>query len=598
MPGDEIFDSIRLRRDSVDFTQWPKLSCGDANQLDLDVSDLCLDGDRSLQFQGNGQIRTAGSLRILTDSPAATEKLTILPNGNVGIGNVAPTTKLEVSGTVKATTFQGDGSTLTGIVQKAGDTITGSLAVQNNLMVQGDLDLGDADSDEVRIRGTVRSTHSSGTLQIGNPMKVTGVVTANKFVGDGSGLTGLTGSTQWVNGASGSISYSGGNVGIGITPIAPLQIAGGNWNPDNTEGDLRLGDTTYKFKIGIAKGGGGAGDVRLRAQGGTNRLMLGGGAFDALFIQNNDVSIPSGRLSFGAQVRQMINLWNQDYGIGVQSGTTYFRSGANFCWFKGGSHSDARDNPGGGTRLMALNESGDLILSARTNPRGASLGSLCRALVDLGNQLSINHGNDFSNGIVLNNGQVSVVGSIVTAIQFRGTLVGAKVGYVVDQFINNLEETLEEGDVVVLGDNQTSLYYGDTNDVPIPEVDLTETIYDTRACGIVSQVYAGLPTDRDEESNEASNFKTFTPEEQAELDITKVKPGQIGTMVTLGTYAYCKVDADIAPIKIGDLLTTSPTKGHAQKVLDRPAAIGAIIAKALAPLDQGKGKIPVMVTLQ
>jgi hypothetical protein len=60
MPGEEIFDSIRLRSDSVDFTQWPKLSCGDANQLDLDVSDLRLDADRSLQFQGNGQIRTGG----------------------------------------------------------------------------------------------------------------------------------------------------------------------------------------------------------------------------------------------------------------------------------------------------------------------------------------------------------------------------------------------------------------------------------------------------------------------------------------------------------------------------------------------------------
>ncbi|MBD2037671.1 tail fiber domain-containing protein [Leptolyngbya sp. FACHB-321] len=334
MPGEEIFDSIRLRSDSVDFTQWPKLSCGDANQLDLDVSDLRLDGDRSLQFQGNGQIRTAGSLRILTDSPVATERLTILPNGNVGIGNVAPTTKLEVSGTVKANRFEGN------------------------------------------------------------------------FAGDGSGLTNLSVTpSQWQNGAGGMIFYSAGNVGIGITPIAPLHIAGGNWNPDNTEGDLRLGDTTYKFKIGIARGGGGAGDVRLRAQGGTNRLMLGGGAFDALFIQNNDVSVPSGRLSFGATVRQMINLWNQEYGIGVQSGTTYFRSGANFCWFKGGSHNDARDNPGGGTRLMALNEFGDLILSARTNPSVSPSGSLCRALVDGGRKLIINIDNDYSQGVDIVNGR-------------------------------------------------------------------------------------------------------------------------------------------------------------------------------------------------
>jgi hypothetical protein len=69
-------------------------------------------------------------------------------------------------------------------------------------------------------------------------------------------------------------------------------------------------------------------------------------------------------------------------------------------------------------------------------------------------------------------------------------------------------------------------------------------------------------------------------------------------MVTLGAFAYCKVDADLAAIAPGDLLTTSPTKGHAQKVLQPGQALGAIIGKALAALDAGKGKIPVLVMLQ
>ena len=69
-------------------------------------------------------------------------------------------------------------------------------------------------------------------------------------------------------------------------------------------------------------------------------------------------------------------------------------------------------------------------------------------------------------------------------------------------------------------------------------------------------------------------------------------------MVTLGAYAHCKVDADIAPIRLGDLLTTSPTKGHAQKVLEPSQAIGAILGKALGALDNGRGKIPVLVMLQ
>lgn len=59
-----------------------------------------------------------------------------------------------------------------------------------------------------------------------------------------------------------------------------------------------------------------------------------------------------------------------------------------------------------------------------------------------------------------------------------------------------------------------------------------------------------------------------------------------------------KVDADIASIKIGDLLTTSPTKGHAQKVLEPEKAVGTIIGKAHGSLKKGKGKIPVLVMLQ
>ncbi len=69
-------------------------------------------------------------------------------------------------------------------------------------------------------------------------------------------------------------------------------------------------------------------------------------------------------------------------------------------------------------------------------------------------------------------------------------------------------------------------------------------------------------------------------------------------MVTLGCFAHCEVDATIAPIEVGDLLTTSRTKGHAQKVQEPEKAIGAIIGKALGSLSRGKGKIPVQVTLQ
>jgi hypothetical protein len=61
---------------------------------------------------------------------------------------------------------------------------------------------------------------------------------------------------------------------------------------------------------------------------------------------------------------------------------------------------------------------------------------------------------------------------------------------------------------------------------------------------------------------------------------------------------FCKVDADFGKIAVGDLLTTSPTPGHAMKAGDQQRAFGAIVGKALRPLQQGRGLIPILIALQ
>ena len=61
---------------------------------------------------------------------------------------------------------------------------------------------------------------------------------------------------------------------------------------------------------------------------------------------------------------------------------------------------------------------------------------------------------------------------------------------------------------------------------------------------------------------------------------------------------YCQADADIEPIGVGDLLTTSPTCGHAMRALDPSKAFGTVIGKALKPLGSGQSMIPILVTLQ
>jgi len=68
--------------------------------------------------------------------------------------------------------------------------------------------------------------------------------------------------------------------------------------------------------------------------------------------------------------------------------------------------------------------------------------------------------------------------------------------------------------------------------------------------------------------------------------------------VALMGKVFCKVDAQFGAIEVGDLLTTSPTPGHAMKTIDPSKAFGAVIGKALRPLNAGQGLIPILITLQ
>ncbi|MFN0107281.1 MAG: hypothetical protein ACKVZH_00380 [Blastocatellia bacterium] len=87
-----------------------------------------------------------------------------------------------------------------------------------------------------------------------------------------------------------------------------------------------------------------------------------------------------------------------------------------------------------------------------------------------------------------------------------------------------------------------------------------------------------------------------------------VKPGmmmgQTGTLadgkypVALSGRVYVWVDATRGAVRPGDLLTTSPTPGHAMKAGNSAKAQGAIIGKAMTELKSGKGLVLTLVTLQ
>lgn len=123
-------------------------------------------------------------------------------------------------------------------------------------------------------------------------------------------------------------------------------------------------------------------------------------------------------------------------------------------------------------------------------------------------------------------------------------------------------DAVEPGSVMVLDDDG--------------RLQLSHSAYDTRVAGIVSGAGSYKPALVLDKQPDAAN----------RLPIALV--GKV----------FCKVDAHYGAIKIGDLLTTSPTAGHAMKVSTPSKAFGAVIGKALRPFDSGVGMIPVLVALQ
>jgi hypothetical protein len=68
--------------------------------------------------------------------------------------------------------------------------------------------------------------------------------------------------------------------------------------------------------------------------------------------------------------------------------------------------------------------------------------------------------------------------------------------------------------------------------------------------------------------------------------------------VALTGRVYCWADASYGKIQPGDLLTTSDTLGHTMKAADYNKAQGAVLGKAMTKLDEGRGLVLVLVTLQ
>jgi hypothetical protein len=153
-----------------------------------------------------------------------------------------------------------------------------------------------------------------------------------------------------------------------------------------------------------------------------------------------------------------------------------------------------------------------------------------------------------------------------------------------------------EGDVEVTGD--ISLTNGDcAEDFDIAESELK--CVETGTVMVLNKKGSLQPSNQEYDKKVAgviSGARGYKP--AIVLDRQPSQNNHHRAPVALIGKVYCKVDARHSSIEIGDLLTTSSTKGHAMKAEDAGKAFGAVIGKALGSIKGGLGMIPVLIALQ
>ena len=157
-----------------------------------------------------------------------TEYFRVANTGNVGISSAIPSQKLDVVGTVKATSFIGDGSGLTNL------SVSGGLWVANSAGIHTTVDVG------------IGTTNPSAAVTSANTAKLAvGIVSAYKLYGEGSNVTDVSwgsspGSSSFIT--QGSQTAVGGDAG-------DWQVIAGYW-----AGCCANNNTSYNVIFGQSAG--------------------------------------------------------------------------------------------------------------------------------------------------------------------------------------------------------------------------------------------------------------------------------------------------------------------------------------------------------
>lgn len=342
-------------------------------------------------------------------------------NNRLGIGIAAPTSVIDIqktSPTANETIFRvgtdananrfrvdAEGDIIaTGSADISGDVLARGSDVYDNsgpLRLSGEDDINitiDYNNDDADTRAIIFGKNNMSTPTELMRINETGTIQLNTYTTDGllkttssnGTLAIATPGTDYLT-ANQTITLTGNVTGSGTTSIATT-IA------NNAVTTAKIANNAVNGTK-IAMGSDATGDILY--YNGTDYTRLAAGA-SGTYLKSNGVAAPSwdtpdlsgtyilnqtgvqatsnfnissngiigGTLGFNSTTRQMINLYSTSYGIGVQSSTAYFRSGGNFAWHKGGTHSNTALDPGtGGTAMMVLSTNGNLGIGTTTVSR-------------------------------------------------------------------------------------------------------------------------------------------------------------------------------------------------------------------------------------
>lgn len=349
---------------------------------------------------------------------------------------------------------------------------------------------------------------------------------------------------------------------------------------------------------------------------------------DELTIDGNgNVSLSNGgRLYFGANVRQMINLWSEAYGIGVQNNTLYQRSDAYFSWYQGGTHHPDAFNPGNGGRQLMQLDGAYLTVNGAGNEKAYIGGDGAGGDVHFGSQ------NPSVQSCVLwnpNSGLMDLTGRIAhfsEGIQMPGAF-DPRTYYDVggnpfpSPYIGEAGNYISFGhpgsseDYIAYRDN--TFYFVDTpggGDTSNPVVkarqfssaglDLaeqfqTKEVYPKGSVVVLDPDHPGrLLLSRSEYDPLVAGVVSGAGGLEPGFVLSSDMLSDNGQPIALVGRVYALADAAKSPIVPGDLLTTSDTPGHLMKASDPARAVGTIIGKSMSALKEGQGLILILVSLR